>query len=261
VATRAYYRLGTFSGLGGSTTNAVGLNATTTVLQSNILSVGYEYLNSNGTDDSGNIAGHQLLGSLGRQLTTQLFGGVSAAYNYTTESESQGGNFQIATLSVFGRWALPGKWLLNGSIGVSQLFAQSEPNRTTPAGTGTLSYFFPGGVATVGFSSGFADTYSLGQNFGVVDTVGVTGGFSYRVSPFISIFANAYYRNNEPTDVGGGINAINRRVVGAAAGVGIQLRRWLNLGLGYTYTDQSDPTAGAEPFTENRGFITLNASF
>jgi hypothetical protein len=176
TALRAYYRLTTFSGLGGNSTNAAGLNATT-VYETNVLSLGYEYLNSKGTgsDTDQNIDSQQLVASLGRPFNNLLFAGVSAAYNYTTESQSLGGNFQIATVSVFGRYLIPGKWLLNGNIGISQLFADSQPNRTSPAGSGTLSYLFPDGVASIGFNTGFANTFALGQNFGVIQTSGMSG--------------------------------------------------------------------------------------
>ncbi len=261
VAMRGYYRLGTFSGIGGSTTNAVGLGATT-AYATNVLSVGYEYLNSRSSDDpSQDIDSQLVVASVGRPLSALLFAGVAASYIYTTESESQGGNFQIATVEVFGRYVIQGRWLLNGSIGVSQLFAESEPNRTVPAGSGNLSYFFPDGVATIGFSTGFANTFAYGQNFGVIYTSGVTGAVSYRFTPLISGFAGAYYRINIPADVGGGLDSINRDVRGASIGLGVQLRPWLNLNLGYSYIDQSNPTGGAQPFTENRGFISFNAAF
>jgi hypothetical protein len=223
LATRAYHRLGTFSSdddSGDTTANAVGAAVTATLAVANVLSVGYEYLDSQASDPADDIAGHQLTASLGRPFSTFLFGGLAASYSYSFASE-RGGNFQIATASLYGSYVIPGSWLLSGSIGVSQFISESLPDRTEPFDSGTLTSFFPRGTAAIRYDAGFSETFRLGQNFGIIYTSGITGSL----------------------------------------GLGYQMRRWLSLSAGYAYTDQRDPVGDAQPFTENRVFMSLNAAF
>ena len=94
-AVKGYYHLSTFSSGGELTaTQTPGANASFTFLKSNRLTLGYEYLDSRTTSDiPGNdstITGHQVTGTVSRDVTRDLTAGITAVYAVREEQTATG---------------------------------------------------------------------------------------------------------------------------------------------------------------------------
>jgi hypothetical protein len=216
IATRQSYRLSTFFDEDDrkTTTHALGLSGTLPVAATNSLTVGYEYLTSDtsggngatnvGRSGTSDVSGHQLTASFARKLTTLRSVGVSGSYAFRTLSDETGDtDFRPWNVSVFTNYLLPGRLTLNGSIGISGLSTSSGdtlgPNLST---TTALSYQFARAIFALSFDRGFSETFSEGENFGVVETEGVTGSLTYPLTPTLLGTLSGYYRRSKFTGVG-----------------------------------------------------------
>ena len=115
--------------------------------------------------------------------------------------------------------------------------------------------------------SGFSETFAQGQNFGVVETRGVTGTFSYQLTPALGTTASAYYRQNTTTGRSGASNSGDQNTWGALFRIEARLTSWLGLSLDYTHTAVTDSNRAATSSTfggsydENRVRLSLSARF
>jgi hypothetical protein len=272
VGTRQYYRISTFfDEAGGDTiTHTVGASASRTFYETNTATLGYEYLDSNTsgstTSQDETTRGHQVTGSLSRQFTTFTTGGVSTAYGTRriTGSSAPANDYQTWNVALFAGYALPGKWSINGNVGVSHLMPDSGSDRTLVSTSSTLSYSLARTTATLGVDQGFSETFGLGEDFGVVETRGVTASLTHLFTPSFTGTASAYYRENKSTGAGGSQATLNQANEdetnwGGSIVFTIRLLRWLTLGLEYAYTDVN--ASRDRSYTENRGRASLNAGF
>jgi hypothetical protein len=282
VATSMFYSLGTFSA--GSrqrnTAHSAGVTAGTTFYETNSASVGYTYLTTsseNETADTTNLAsgssdvsGHQFTGSFQRQLSALTSAGVTGSYalRHTEDGSANGGSgdgsedFSVWTAALFSSYRGP-KLSLNGSLGYSQVIGESGERSSSIFTASSLTYQFARATASIGVDSGFSETYAEGENFGLVQTRGITGSLSYPFTSAIFGTVSAYYRQNE--SAGGGSS---QNTWGGAASLSIQLARWLGLLIDYSHTETSSPDRrvgsgagrGGEQI-ENRARISLSAFF
>lgn len=290
VATRQFYRWITFSDDNGSetTTHGVGASASIPLYQVNVLALGYDYLT---TETSGSTAGaplattgaesslqgHQFIASASRQLSPLTTAGLKSSYalrNVTSEIDDT--DFQIWTASAFVRYTLPGRLVLDASLGVSGLTSGSEtlgPNISTAS---SLSYQFDRLVLALAVDRGFSETFAEGQNFGVIETEGVTGSLTYTFTPAITGTASGFYRRNKFTGLGTSASTdINSgedtKSWGGSMGFSWRVLRNLLLNLSYTYSAQEandDVTGGisgvagdSRSYTENRVQASIRFTF
>lgn len=262
VATREYYRWTTFLDSEDSTTHALGASASTLILPRTTLSGGYEHLRTEGKS-AGDLVGHEFTASVGRSIGTFASAGISGSYALRSSADGDGStvnDFTRWSAAVFGSYGLPGRWSLSASLGYSQV----EPDRgDTISGitaSATLSYFFARAVASLAYEQGFSETFATGENFGVVRTRGLTASLSAPLTAAISGTAQAFYRENDFTGVGGGPADTSERTWGGSLGFSVQLLRWLSMGLDYTHRRISASARGGE-IAENLARLSLTAAF
>jgi hypothetical protein len=281
ITTTAYYRFSTFFEDGGQDTisHLIGTTASTKIYESNTVTVGYEYLNSDtsggqatvsagssGSEAIQDVVGHRFFGSFARQLNPLTSAGISGSYGLR---QSGNKDFDVWSVSLFTTRNV-GALSLSGSVGYSQVKRQEAGGTDSSIlSATTLMYRFARASLTLGVDSGFSETFAEGQNLGLVETRGVTGTLSYQFTPFISATTGGFYRANAPTGTrtttGGG--ARDENIWGASATVAIKLSRWLTMLLDYSYTEASRQAIlepglqDGGPFTENRARISLNAAF
>jgi hypothetical protein len=265
VDTQQFYRLATFSSERESTVaHTVGASAATTVAAANRVTIGYEYLNS-ATDDAGEIAGHRLTAAVSRQLSTLASAGVETSYSLRTQRNGEiRESFDSWTAGLFGGYALPERWSVTARVGISTLSA--EDHRWIVSGSVDLVYRLSRGTVGLTAERGFSETFAGGENFGVVETQGVTATLSWQWTPRITSTGQVYWRDNESTGVAASRQAGTERVWGATAALTYQVLRWLAVAGDYSFTSQDgaiDGTArgGAGTVKEHRGRISLSASF
>jgi hypothetical protein len=288
VATQQSYRLSTFSDdSGGETTShLVAANASIPIYQTNLLSGGYEYLSSetvNGSDSrsqqfiaegqESTFRGHQFTAAASRQATTLRSIGVKTSYAFrTVTSETGDTDYQLWNASLFTKYLLPGRLTIDGSLGVSGLTTDSGtsigPNLSTST---SVIYQFARAVMSVTLDRGFSETFSEGENFGVVETEGITGSLSYPFTPTVSGTASGFYRRNKTTGIAnqeGGNN--ESKNWGGTIGFSWRILRSLLLDLSYTYYEQVGADGNTEStvrlgtndsYTENRVKAALRVSF
>jgi hypothetical protein len=281
ITTSAYYQFSTFFDDQGRDTisHLIGTTASTSIYESNTVTIGYEYLDSDtsggqdtvsaGSSGSGAISaviGHRFFGSLTRQLNPLTSAGISGSY-----ALRQGRNTEdVWSVSLFTRRDV-GALSLTGSLGYSQAKREAGGTDTSILSATTLAYRFARAVLALGVDSGFSETFAEGQNLGVVETRGITGTLSYPFTPFITATTAGFYRQNTPTGTTTLGGARDEDTWGASLSVAIKLSRWLTMLLDYSHTEASrqailQSTLPSTPqdggaFTENRARISLNASF
>ena len=104
------------------------------------------------------------------------------------------------------------------------------------------------------------ETFATGENFGVVQTRGLTASLSAPLTPAITGVARAFYRENEFTGVGGGPADTTEETWGGSLGFSVQILRWLNMGLDYTHRRISASARGGE-IVENLARVSFTAAF
>lgn len=282
ITARAYYRHATFrdEGATDTETDAIGTTASKRLGETNNLGVGYEYSDvrttrnttpTSATPLSGlqgvgaNIPtagthGHQLTASLSRQFTSLFTAGVSGSYAVRTPTDGRPDTFQLWTASVFTNNILAGRFTLHGNIGIGHLTAESGASRTAITSVTALSYTFSRASVTLGIDRGFSETSALGQNFGVIDTQGVTASLNYPFTDRITATGGLYYRENSSTGAAGGQRNTSEQSYGTSLVLRAELRPWLHVGLDYFHTNFESSRAN-NSYSENRIRATLNADF
>ena len=289
IATRQSYRLATFSdeASGDTTTHTLGASATIPLYQTNAVSLGYEYLTSSTEAGSApstgsplfgarggqsDINGHQFTAVATRQLTPLRSVGIKTSYALRNASDETGdSDFQIWNVSLFTRYIVAGRLIVDGSVGVSGLIADSGisvgPNFFSAT---SISYQFARAVAALAFDSGFSETFADGQNFGVLETQGVTGSLFYPFTPGLSGTVSGFYRRNKPTSIEATTAAQGETTNwGGTLAFSWRLLRGLLLDVSYTYLEQkgSDRTSLAaerglgNSYTENKVQASFRVSF
>jgi|GEM_PF-1894533 len=284
VITRQSFRYITFNDDSGNEagqdtrTYLLGASATIPIYLTNAASVGYEFVDSK-TDQSGGttsattgsqnffssdsfkVRGHQFTAGASRQLSPITTVGLRGSYALRTATDDTGDeDFRLWNFAAFARYILPGRLTLDGSAGVTGLSSDSSgsvgPNFFTVT---SLGYQLGRALILLGFDSGFSETFTEGQNFGVVETRGVTGSISYAITPAISGTLSGSWRRNKPTGVGDASIQSDTTTWTGSVGFSWRIQRRLLLDLGYTYTDQTDnrstgvQTLGTDGgYTENR---------
>jgi uncharacterized protein (PEP-CTERM system associated) len=155
---------------------------------------------------------------------------------------------------------------LDASLGVSALRPETGktlgPHLTTAT---ALRYQFARAVATFAIDRGFSETFSEGEDFGVVETTGGAVSLAYPFTPFLSSAVGGFYRRNKFTDVTGD-SGENERTTnwGGSLSLSWRIIRNLLLELSYSYVRQKGDEGqfdGGDSYTENRVRAALNVSF
>jgi len=244
-----------------STSHIFGLSASTRVGALNTVRVGYEYsigeLQQNVTS-----YGNLFTASLSHQLGTYASAGVQGSYSMQTLND-----VKIWNGSVFGTYGLPTGFSFSGSVGYSLVNSEVASNQGGYSGNVNASYAHARGVISLGIFRDYRTTYQggqfgqsgvdqSGQNFGVVQTLGLTGNFTYQLTPLVGTFAQAAYTQNENTGIGNVKSNTSQDFFTANAGIRWAVLHWLNLNLQYTRNQYNQPDR-----SENRGLLSLSAIF
>jgi hypothetical protein len=244
-----------------STSQVFGLSASTRVGTLNTVQIGYEYSISDlqqGVTSYGNL----FTASVSHQLGTYASVGVQGSYAMQTLDD-----LKIWNGSVFGTYGLPSGFSFSGSVGYSIINSDVASNQSGFSGNALVSYAHARGVISFGIFQDYRTTYQggqiglstvdqSGQNFGVVQTLGITGNFTYQLTPLIGSFIRATYTQNKNTGIGNTKSDTSQDFFTASAGVNWSVLRWLNLSLQYTRNQYTQPDR-----SENTGLLSLTAAF
>ena len=275
VDTTQYYRLATFaSDQASTTTHTLGATASVALGRIHTVTLGYEYLDSETTvgrtspvtffgptADSTTI-GHQVTGSAARELTKDVTAGITAAYAVREQTSASGRtHFTRWNVSLFNNYVVPDKLVVRGNIGVALLDGAGASGRPLLTSNSDITYYLGPLVLGLLVERGFAETFAQGQNFGVVETSGISGSLAYRYSALLTGRLGGGYRENTFTGLGAsGQTHRDDKTVTATANVSYQALRWLAATLDYTYTrtESSPAQSGFTGFAENRIRVGLN---
>ena len=283
VATRQSYRFVIFSDDDGeeTTTHNIGADVALPLFQPNLLSLGYDYLStvSSGGSDSGQqvfastsedfrVQGHRLTAALSRQVSPRSTLGLKTSYalRNVDETETDDSDYQLWNASVFAKYLLPGRLILDGSLGVTGVTGAEDAGPRVFTST-RLSYEFARAVVSLAADRGFSETFGEGQNFGLVETAGASASFTYRFTPLMSGTASGFYRRNKGTGIGNLDEEEDTENWGGTVVLSWHLLRNLLLNLSYTYLEQagtdgrSTAAGGDNGYTENRVQAALRISF
>jgi len=139
--------------------------------------------------------------------------------------------------------------------------------RSTISSHTNASYRFGNAVLAVAVLSDFNQTPLQVQDFGVTLTRSYTASFGYAVTPLLDTTLRGSYNENSFTGVGNSEARPDATAYSATASVAWRPRRWLSLGLDYTYSryirgfTSSTGSGSGGPATENRASASLRASF
>jgi len=255
VAIQGYYQLSTFFSTSNTISNILGVDAGIPLGALMAVKAGYElsYSVVSGAT-SGNTTGNLLWAALSRQINPLMTAGVSTSYSIQTIDSAR-----IWNISLFTTYELPGRLSLSGSVGYSLLTSDAGRNFSTVSTNTNASYRLGPAVISVGLFQDLNQTFTTGENFGIVLTRSYWGSFGYAVTPFIDASLRATYSQNEFTGVGNG--GSNQNTLSAQASLAWRLRRWLSTGLNYTYTRYDAGASSGGIATENRVTLGVNASF
>jgi len=237
------------------------LGASTRLGALNTVRVGYEYSLSAPQQDA-TSHGNLFTASVSRQFGTYASAGVQGSYSMQTLD-----NVKTWNGSVFSTYGLPTGLSFSGSLGYSLVNSDAASNQSGLSGNTNASYAHARGVISLGIFQDYRTTYQggrigqsgvdqSGQNHGVVQTVGITGIFTYQLTPLIGSFIQAAYTQNKNTGIGNTKSNTSQDFFTGGAGINWPLLRWLNLSLQYTLNQYNQPSR-----TQNSGLISLTATF
>jgi hypothetical protein len=285
VATRQSYQMSTFTGEEGddTTSHTLALSATVPLVQTKWITGGNEYLISNTTNGilttstttSGaskdfELTGHKFTAGASRKVTTLRSVGITTSYaTRTVTNQNSETEFQLWNEAVFTDYELPARLKFSVSLGVSGLSSDSGasvgPNPSTKS---SLSYQFARALLSLAVDKGFSETFAEGENFGVVETEGVTGSLSYPITHLLTGSLAGRWRRNKTTGLGNtslGNQQQNQQNEnwGGTLSFGWRLRPGLLLELSYTYTRQvgSDNNRQGTTNTTTNGSIGIDNSY
>ena len=225
--------------------HVIGTSGSMPLGPSNTISAGYQltHTNTSGNNNSttstiggsttGSTTGNTIFGSFSRQLSLYQTAGVSSSYTWLSSDTD---NARIWNVSLFSTYGLPSGLSLSSSIGYTQVSSDNQDTTGGVTTNSTLSYRWVRATISLGVFQDFRQTAVQGQNFGIVQTTGFTGSFSYVLTPFITTNAFATYTTNDATGIGNNASTPSSNTLTAGAGLNWQLLRWLAMRLQYTYT-------------------------
>lgn len=261
LQTQYYYRNALFLGDTDTISHVFGLGASTRLGALNTVRAGYEYSISqpqSGVSSHGNL----FTASVSHQLGNYASAGVQGSYSIQSLD-----NQRIWNGSVFATYGLPTGFSFSGSVGYSVLTSDVSSDQTGITANATTSYIHARGVISLAIFQDFRTTYQGGQNLqtgqdqsspnsGVVESRGITGNFTYQLTPFIGSYISAAYYQNTNTGVGNTKSNTSQDYLTTSAGINWQLLRWLSTSLKVTRNQYTQPDRH-----ENRALLSLNASF
>ena len=289
IATSVYYRNSfyTIGSSNGSNTgsNIVGATASMPIGVFNTVGLGYEHSwsDTSGTssgNNSGQTIGNLLTATYTRQTGLYSTAGIQGSYQWlsgpgasTNQSGSQSsGDGQIWNISLFSTYGLPSGLSVSGSLGYSQASSNTsgQSDQSGITSNSSLSYRFGPATATLGVFSDFQNTGLTGQNFGVVQTQGVTGNLSYMFTPLVTGSVFASYISNGTTGFGNNSSSPNSNNWNTGVNLSWQMLRWLVMNAQYSYSfwnnggisingNNSNSTSG--DITVNSVVLSLQATF
>ena len=206
--------------------------------------------------------GNLFTASITHQLGPYATAGLQGSYSMQTLDD-----VKIWNGSVFGTYGLPSGFSFSGSVGYSIINSDVVSNQSGFSGNALVSYAHARGAMSFGIFQDYRTTYQggqfglattdqSGQNFGVVQTLGVTANFTYQITPLIGSFITANYTQNTNTGIGNTKSNTSDNYVTLNAGVSWAVLRWLNLSLQYTRNQYNNPDR-----TENQGLLSATATF
>jgi hypothetical protein len=302
IATRAFYG-NTFT-LGSTTSggsqnldenqvsHVFGLGASAPIGINNTVRVGYEFSVSHGSTDS---LGHLFTASFARQINPYTQAGVSTSYSIQSHDNSS-----VWNISLFTAYGLPTGLSVSGSLGYSRFTSSGGGDDDAISTNTTISYLFGRVYTSLSVFQDYRQTFTTGEDAGVVLTRTVTASISAPITAATSGTLSASYSENEPMGSSGndGFNETTRWLTGSAsigsryftAGVrftrgenqligpindptgqarrtleygaylNVPLATWLSLMLDYNYLKRTD-ISGVGDVKENRATATLQATF
>jgi hypothetical protein len=275
IDTTEYYRLSTFTSAQATTiSQTIGATGAVPLGRIHTLTLGYEYLDSEttvkqtapltffGPTADSTTTGHQVTATFSRDFTQERTAGITAAYVVREQTLATGRtNFTRWSVSLFNNYVVPDKLVIRGNIGLALLDSGGSSGHPLLTSNSDITYYLGPLVLGLVLERGFAETFAQGQNFGIVETSGISGSVSYRYSPLLSGRLTGGYRENTFTGVGApGQSRRDDTTVSATANVTYQVLRWLAATLDYTYThtDFAPAQSGFAGFVENRIRAGLN---
>jgi hypothetical protein len=285
VLTRQSYVMSMFfDDVGGDTTShTLAATASVPLYQTNSILVGYDYLTSSttgGSPTSGTLlassntsdtSGHQFSVGVSRQITPLRTVGLRGSYALRSFEDDTGDtDYSLWNVSGFFTTTLAGRLRLSTSLGVSGLIIDPGgslgPNFFT---TTSLSYQFARAILTLSANQGFSETFSSGQNFGVVETSSYAASLSYPFTPSLSGTATGFFQRNSGTGIGNVDTGQDNEEEswGGTLDFSLRLSRTMHLGLGYSYlrhsgdNNQVSGFTRSTDYTENRVRASLGIAF
>jgi hypothetical protein len=250
---------------GDSTTTSqiFGLSASTRLGALNTVTAGYEYSISEPNGNQGSTSyGNLFTASLSHQLGTYASAGIQGSYATQTLDD-----VKIWNGSVFGTYGLPSGFSFSGSVGYSIVDSDVVSNQSGWSGNGQVTYAHARGSMGLGVFQDYRTTYQggqlgqspvdlSGQNFGIVQTTGVTANFSYRLGPIINSFMNASYIRNSNTGIGNDKSSPNQDYFTVTGGLTWPMLRWLSMSLLGSHVQYNHPDR-----TVNTATLSVTAGF
>jgi hypothetical protein len=274
-----YYRVSHFDSSDETTlSQTIGGTASRSFGQTNTLTAGYEYLDSETERDrvdpltdffaaragTSTTRGHQFTGTYLRELTAVMTGGLSGAYAIREQTGRFGdSDFSRWSVSLFNNYALPGTISVRSSIGVSQLLPSSgDASDLLLITDSSLTYVRGPATFAVGIEQGFSETFAEGQNSGVVETFGVSASVLYQFTPLLRAGARARYRENDFSagQSGDAEQGRQEETAGFSVHGSYDLLRWLTANVEYIYTETTSSVTG-RGYVENRVTASVTARF
>jgi hypothetical protein len=263
VSTAERYTLSTFFDENGrdTVTHTLSAGAGAPIGATNSASAGYEFTSSSTSGVDGNVTGHSLNGSLARAVTPLTGVGIAGSIGWRTITAAATGDRDVMlwNVSLFNNYTLP-RWSLRGNIGFSRLTDDRGAEFSSISSVSSLTYRFARATASLTADSGFSETFLLGENFGIVETRGITAALVYPLPPSITAHVSAFYRTNDFTGVAGGAEEQGSMAWGASLSLSVQLRRWLTGRFEYAHT-RHESSRSDTSFIENRVRVSLDAAF
>ena len=245
-----------------TTSQIFGLSASTQIGVLDTVRVGYEYSISE-PQQSQTSYGNLFTASLSHQLGPYASVGLQGSYSMQTLDD-----VKIWNGSVFGTYGLPTGFAFSGSVGYSIVNSDVASNQSGFSGNALVSYAHARGAISLGVFQDYRTTYQggqigqsnvvdqSGQNFGVVQTLGLTGNFTYQITPLVGSFIHVSYTQNKNTGIGNTKSNQSQDYLTANTGLSWAVLRWLNLSLQYTRNQYNLPDR-----VENQGLLSATASF
>jgi len=261
LQTQYYYRNALFLGDTTTISHVFGLGASTRLGALDTVQAGYEYSISQ-PEEGMSSHGQLFSGSIGHQFGYFVTAGVQGSYSTQSLNEQR-----IWNGSVFATYGLPTGLAFSGRVGYSVLTSDAGSQQNGLSASATASYAHARGIISLAYFQDFRTTYQGGQNlqtgqdqssqnFGVVESRGLTGNFTYQLTPYIGSFIQAAYYQNTNTGVGNTKSDTSQDYLTAGAGINWQFLRWFSMNLTYTRNEFTQPDRH-----ENRAVLSLNAAF